>query len=207
MPRDNSPGDKRKARLATINRKTKETDISVSINLDGTGQSDMATGIGFFDHMLDQLSKHSLIDMTVRADGDLHIDAHHTMEDCGLALGAALKEAIGDKKGIRRYGHMTLVMDEVKSSVALDFSARPYLIWKVSLSKPKLGDLDTETFQEFFQAMSQGAGLTLHCENLYGDNNHHIIESVFKACAKALRMAVEIDPRAPDQLPSTKGVL
>ncbi len=202
MPKDNG-----NERLAVINRKTKETDIAVSINLDGTGQSDMATGIGFFDHMLDQLSKHSLIDMKVKCDGDLHIDAHHTVEDCGWALGAALKEAIGDKKGIRRYGHFDLVMDEVKSSVALDFSGRPYLIWKVNMTTPKLGDLETEVFQEFFQAMSQSAGLTLHCENLYGENNHHIIESVFKACAKALRMAVEVDARVPDELPSTKGSL
>ncbi|GJL85688.1 MAG: imidazoleglycerol-phosphate dehydratase [Micavibrio sp.] len=201
------PKDKGNQRIAVMNRKTKETDIAVSINLDGTGQSDMATGIGFFDHMLDQLSKHSLIDMKVKCDGDLHIDAHHTVEDCGWALGAALKEAIGDKKGIRRYGHFDLVMDEVKSSVALDFSGRPYLIWKVNMTTPKLGDLETEVFQEFFQAMSQSAGLTLHCENLYGENNHHIIESVFKATAKALRMAVEVDPRVPDELPSTKGSL
>ncbi len=207
MPKDKGPRDNKKARIAVVNRKTKETDISVSINIDGTGTYDIATGVGFFDHMLEQLCKHSLIDMTIKADGDLHIDAHHTVEDCGWALGAALKEAIGDKKGIRRYGHFDLVMDEVKSSAALDFSGRPYLIWKVALSKPKLGDLDTEVFQEFFQALSQGAGLTLHLENLYGENNHHIIESVFKGCAKALRMAVETDPRAPDQLPSTKGTL
>lgn len=201
MPKDGQ------TRIGTITRKTKETDISVSVNLDGTGKGEIDTGIGFFDHMLEQLCKHSLIDMTIKAEGDLHIDGHHTVEDCGWALGAAIKDALGDKIGIRRYGHFDLVMDEVKSSVALDFSGRPYLIWKVTLDKPKLGDLDTETFQEFFQALSQAAGITLHCENLYGDNNHHIIESVYKGCAKAMRMAVEIDPRAADQLPSTKGSL
>lgn len=194
-------------RIGSISRKTKETSVSVSLNLDGTGEAKIATGIGFFDHMLEQLSKHSLIDITVKAEGDLHIDGHHTAEDVGITLGQALKEAIGDKKGIRRYGHFTLVMDEVLSRVALDFSNRPYLIWQAEFSVQRLGEMDTELFQEFFNAFAQAAGLTLHVKNEYGDNNHHIIESIFKACAKALRMAVEIDPRAADQLPSTKGSL
>lgn len=203
MPKDNA-----NKRIAVVNRKTKETDIAVSINLDGTGAAEIATGIGFFDHMLEQLCKHSLIDMSIKADGDLHIDAHHTIEDCGWALGGALKEAIGDKKGIRRYGHFDLVMDESRSAVALDFSGRPYLLWDVMFTVERLGEeMETELFQEFFTALANGAGLTLHCSNYYGENNHHIIESVFKACAKALRMAVEIDPRAADQLPSTKGAL
>lgn len=179
----------------------------MSINLEGTGQADISTGIGFFDHMLEQLAKHSLIDITVKADGDLHIDGHHTAEDTGIALGKALKEAVGDKKGIRRYGHFDLVMDEARSSVALDLSNRPYLVWGVDFSAERLGEMDTELFQEFFHAFAQAGGVTLHIENLYGENNHHIIESAFKACAKALRMAVEIDPRAADQLPSTKGLL
>lgn len=194
-------------RIGTINRKTKETSVSVSVNLDGTGVSDINTGIGFFDHMLEQLSKHSLIDMTIKADGDLHIDGHHTAEDVGITLGQALKEAVGDKKGIRRYGHFILVMDEVLSRVALDLSNRPYLIWQAKFSVPRLGEMDTELFQEFFNAFAQAAGITLHVKNEYGENNHHIIESIYKACAKALRMAVEIDPRAADQLPSTKGAL
>jgi len=202
MPKDN-PND----RLGLINRKTKETDVSVSINLDGTGRADISTGIGFFDHMLEQLAKHSLIDMTIKCEGDLHIDGHHSAEDTGIALGQALKEAVGDKKGIRRYGHFDLVMDEARSSVALDLSNRPYLVWSANFTTPRLGEMDTELFQEFFNAFAQAGGITLHVENKCGTNNHHIIEGIFKATAKALRMAVEIDPRAADQLPSTKGTL
>ena len=194
-------------RAAKINRETQETKVSVEVNLDGTGESDIDTGIGFFDHMLEQLSKHSLIDMTIKAKGDLHIDGHHTAEDVGITLGKAIKEAVGNKRGIRRYGHFTLVMDEVLSRVALDLSNRPYLIWQASFTTPRLGEMDTELFQEFFNAFAQSAGITLHVKNEYGENNHHIIESIFKACAKALRMAVEYDDRAPDQLPSTKGAL
>ena len=202
MPKDN-PND----RLGLINRKTKETDVSVSINLDGTGKADINTGIGFFDHMLEQLAKHSLIDMTIKCEGDLHIDGHHSAEDTGIALGQALKEAVGDKKGIRRYGHFDLVMDEARSSVALDLSNRPYLVWNANFTTPRLGEMDTELFQEFFNAFAQAGGITLHIDNKCGTNNHHIIEGIFKATAKALRMAVEIDPRAADQLPSTKGTL
>lgn len=202
------PSDKGHQRTATVNRKTKETEIAVTVDLDGTGRGDIKTGIGFFDHMLDQLSKHSLIDVSIQAKGDLHIDAHHTVEDCGWALGAALKQAIGDKTGIRRYGHFDLVMDESRSAVALDFSGRHYLVWDVMFTIDRIGEeMETELFQEFFNALAQSAGLTLHCSNYYGENNHHIIESIFKACAKALRMAVEIDPRAAGQLPSTKGAL
>jgi len=197
----------KKGRVARVERKTEETSIQVEVNLDGSGARNIKTGVGFFDHMLDQLAKHSLIDMTVKAKGDLHIDAHHTVEDIGWALGAALKEAIGDKMGIRRYGHFDLVMDEALSRVALDFSGRPYLVWKVAFTQDRLGDMDTELFAEFFQALSSAAGLTIHVHALEGVNNHHIVESVFKALAKALRMAVEIDPRAEGALPSTKGAL
>ena len=197
----------KKQRIAQIKRETKETNISVDINIDGTGVSDINTGIGFFDHMLQQLSKHALLDLTIKAKGDLHIDGHHTVEDTGITLGKAIKEAIGDKKGIRRYGSFDLVMDEARSNVAMDLSNRPYLIWNVRFSVPKLGDMDTELFQEFFNALAHSAGITLHCENAYGTNNHHIIESVFKAFAKALRIAVEEDARAAGQLPSTKGAL
>lgn len=195
-------------RTAKIERETKETKISVEVNLDGTGQSEISTGIGFFDHMLDQLSKHSLIDMTIKCEGDLHIDAHHTVEDTGIAIGQALKEALGDKRGIRRYGHFDLVMDECRSSVALDFSNRHYLVWDVMFTIERIGeDMETELFQEFFNALASAGGITLHMSNFYGENNHHIIESVYKACAKAMRMAVEIDPRAEGALPSTKGAL
>jgi imidazoleglycerol-phosphate dehydratase len=194
-------------RTASINRKTKETTIAVSINLDGTGKADIHTGIGFFDHMLEQLAKHSLIDMTIKAEGDLHIDGHHTAEDTGITLGQAIKQAVGDKMGIRRYGHFDLVMDETRSSVALDLSNRPFLVWNAKFTSPSLGTMDTELFQEFFQALASSAGITLHVTNLAGTNNHHIAESIFKACAKALRMAVEADPRAAGQLPSTKGAL
>lgn len=196
-----------KDRKAKVTRKTKETDVSIEINLDGSGQSKLATGIGFFDHMLDQLARHSLIDLTVKAKGDLHIDAHHTAEDVGITLGQALKEALGDKKGIRRYGHAYLPMDESLSRCALDLSNRPHLVFKALFTVDRLGEMDTELFAEFFNAFAQAGGITLHIENLYGSNNHHIAESIFKAVAKALRMAVEIDMRAADQLPSTKGAL
>lgn len=196
------------SRTASITRKTKETAIDVAVNLDGQGNADNQTGIGFFDHMLDQLAKHGLLDLTIKCDGDLHIDAHHSVEDTGIALGQAIREALGDKRGIRRYGHAYVAMDEALSRVALDLSNRPYLIWKVNFTVERLGDqMETELFREFFQALMQAAGITLHIENLYADNNHHRIESVFKAFAKALRMAVEIDPRAAGQLPSTKGSL
>jgi len=194
-------------RVATVARKTKETDIEVSMNLDGSGTSDVQTGIGFLDHMLDQLAKHGLFDIKVRAKGDLHIDFHHTTEDVGLALGEALGKALGDRKGIRRYGAAIIPMDETRTDVALDASNRPYLIWKVQFSRPKLGEMDTELFKEWFQAFAQMGGLTLHVWNQYGENNHHIVESCFKGLARALRQAVEIDPRAAQAVPSTKGVL
>jgi imidazoleglycerol-phosphate dehydratase len=195
-------------RKAVVNRKTKETEISVSVNLDGTGVADIKTGVGFFDHMLEQLARHSLVDMTIKATGDLHIDAHHTVEDTGLALGQALKEALGDKRGISRYGHFDLVMDESRSAVALDFSNRPYLVWDVMFTVERLGEeMETELFQEFFNALAQAGGITLHISNYYGENNHHIIESVYKACARAIRMAVAVDARIADVLPTTKGAL
>ena len=194
-------------RRAIVERKTRETEISVEIFLDGQGRSDIETGIGFLDHMLDQLARHSLIDLTVRAKGDLHIDFHHTTEDCGIAIGEALSKALGNRQGINRYGDALIPMDETLTRVAVDASNRPYLIWKVALHRPKLGEMDTELFKEFFQALAQSGGLTLHIENLYGKNTHHIVESYFKAVARALRRAVEIDPRRADAIPSTKGVL
>jgi len=194
----------RKARIA---RKTNETDIVVDIDLDGTGRHAMATGIGFLDHMLDQLSRHSLIDMQVAAKGDLHIDFHHTAEDVGIALGQAVKQALGDKQGIRRYASADLPMDGTLTRVAIDVSGRPFLIWKVAFTADKVGEMDTELFREWFQAFAMNAGVTLHVETFYGDNNHHIAESAFKALARALREAVEIDPRAADRIPSTKGTL
>ncbi len=194
-------------RSAKVERKTNETDIAVSVNLDGSGTYDVETGIGFLDHMLDQLSKHSLIDIRLRARGDLHIDFHHTAEDVGIALGEAIKRALGDKKGIRRYASSDLVMDGTLTRVALDVSGRPFLVWKVVFDRDKVGEMDTELFREWFQAFAMNAGITLHVENLYGDNNHHIAESAFKALARALREAVEIDPRASDRIPSTKGSL
>jgi imidazoleglycerol-phosphate dehydratase len=194
-------------RRAAVRRATKETQIEVAVDLDGTGVYDVQTGIGFLDHMMEQLSRHSLIDVKVRAKGDLHIDFHHTTEDVGIALGEAVAKALGERKGIVRYGEATIPMDETLTRVALDASNRPYLIWKVAFSKPKLGDMDTELFKEWFQAFAQNAGLTLHVENVYGENNHHIVESCFKGLARALRAAVAIDPRKADAVPSTKGVL
>jgi imidazoleglycerol-phosphate dehydratase len=194
-------------REATVSRKTKETSIEVRVDLDGTGVYDISTGIGFLDHMLEQLSRHSLMDLHVRAEGDLHIDFHHTTEDTGIAIGEAVGEALGDRRGITRYGSAYAPMDETLTRVALDISARPYLIWRVAFTKPKLGDMDTELFKEWFQAFAQAAGITLHVETLYGENNHHIVESCFKALARALRTATTIDARAADAIPSTKGVL
>lgn len=194
-------------RMATRARKTKETSIEVGVNLDGTGDYDVSTGIGFLDHMLEQLSRHSLMDLKVRAEGDLHIDFHHTTEDTGIVLGEAVREALGDFKGLTRYGSAIIPMDETCTRVSLDVSQRPYLVWRVAFTKPKLGDMDTELFKEWFQAFAQAAGITLHIENLYGENNHHIVESCFKGLARALREAIEIDPRKSDAVPSTKGVL
>jgi len=194
-------------RVATVERKTKETEVFVSLNLDGTGEYDVDTGIGFLDHMLEQLSRHSLIDLKVRAEGDLHIDFHHTTEDSGIVIGEAVLQALGDLKGITRYGNAIIPMDETCTRVTLDVSQRPYLIWKVNFTRPKLGEMDTELFKEWFQAFAQAAGITLHVENMYGENNHHIVESCFKGLARALRQAIEIDPRKADAIPSTKGVL
>lgn len=194
-------------RSSTITRKTAETDISVQINLDGAGVYDNQTGIGFFDHMLDQLARHSLIDMTIRAKGDLHIDDHHTVEDTGIALGQALAEALGDKRGIRRYGSCLLPMDDALVRCALDLSARPFLIWNVDLPTAKIGTFDTELVREFFQALSTHGGITLHVDLLHGLNSHHIAEAAFKSVARALRDAVETDPRKSDSVPSTKGAL
>jgi imidazoleglycerol-phosphate dehydratase len=194
-------------RKSEIKRKTNETEISVLVNLDGSGIHKMATGIGFLDHMLDQLAKHSLIDIEIEAKGDLHIDFHHTAEDSGIALGQAIKKALGDKKGIRRYASSDLVMDGTIARVALDISGRPFLVWRVNFSRDKVGEMDTELFQEWFQAFAMNAGITLHVEVPYGDNNHHIAESCFKALARALRDALEIDARAPNTIPSTKGSL
>ncbi|MBR9841283.1 MAG: imidazoleglycerol-phosphate dehydratase HisB [Salipiger thiooxidans] len=194
-------------RKASIARKTAETEIEVSIDLDGTGSYDNQTGVGFFDHMLDQLSRHSLIDMTIRAKGDYHIDDHHTVEDTGIALGQALVQALGDKRGIRRYGACLLPMDDSLVRAALDLSARPFLIWNVDLPTEKIGSFDTELVREFFQALSTHGGLTLHVDQLHGVNSHHIAEAAFKAVARALREAVEPDPRKGDAIPSTKGML
>ncbi|MDE0727359.1 MAG: imidazoleglycerol-phosphate dehydratase HisB [Alphaproteobacteria bacterium] len=194
-------------RQAKVERNTAETQISVAVNLDGTGVYDVSTGLGFLDHMLEQFSRHSLMDLTVRTKGDLHIDGHHTTEDTGLAIGQAIREALGDRAGIMRYGHALTPMDETLTRVALDLSNRPYLIWKVKFSRPKLGEMDTELFREWFQALSQAAGITLHVEVLYGENNHHMVESCFKGLATSLRQAMEIDPRKAGAVPSTKGVL
>jgi imidazoleglycerol-phosphate dehydratase len=194
-------------RIAKVNRKTKETSIEAEVNLDGKGIYKIDTGIGFLNHMLEQLSKHSLVDINLRAKGDLHIDLHHTTEDSGIVIGEAIAKALGDKKGIKRYAHAYIPMDETLSRVSLDISNRPYLVWNVKLKVEKLGEMDTELFKEWFQAFSQSAGITLHIENIYGDNSHHIIESCFKGLARALRLALEKDARAGDSLPSTKGIL
>jgi imidazoleglycerol-phosphate dehydratase len=194
-------------RTATISRSTKETSIDVTVNLDGTGQYTVSTGIGFLDHMLEQLSRHSLIDMNVKTVGDLHIDQHHTTEDTGIAIGEAVAKALGDKAGIRRYGDALSPMDETLTRVALDISGRPYLVWKSGFTVPRLGEMDTELFEHWFHSFAGAAGITLHVETLYGQNNHHIIESAFKGLARALRTAVEIDPRKGGSIPSTKGML
>jgi len=190
-----------------LNRKTKETNIDVEVNIDGTGKSEINTGIGFLDHMLDQLSKHSLIDLKVNCIGDLHIDFHHTTEDSALALGEAINKALGTRVGITRFGQALSAMDETLSRVVVDCSNRPYLIWKVKMTKPKLGEMDTELFKEWFQAFAQSAGITLHVETLYGENNHHIIESCYKGLARALRESLMIDSKRATEIPSTKGKL
>ena len=199
--------NKESMRKGSIKRETKETLINVEVNLDGTGQSKINTGIGFLDHMMEQIAKHSLIDIDLEAKGDLHIDLHHTTEDSGIAFGEALKKALGDKKGIKRYASVTIPMDETLSRVSLDLSNRPYLVWKVKLAVEKLGEMDTELFKEWYHAFSQSAGITLHVENIYGDNSHHIIESCYKGLARALREAVTVDPRAENIIPSTKGTI
>lgn len=195
------------SRTATIHRQTKETDIRVELNLDGSGTYNVHTGLGFLDHMLEQLARHSLIDLTVQATGDLHIDGHHTTEDTGIAIGLALKEALGTREGITRYGHAYLPMDETLSRAALDISGRAHLIWDVSFTRDKLGEMDTELFREWFGGFAQAAGVTLHITTLYGTNNHHIIESCYKALARALKQAITIDPRQSGRIPSTKGRL
>ena len=194
-------------RTAKISRKTKETEISVSVDLDGAGKFDIATGVGFFDHMVEQLSRHSLIDMAVKAKGDLHIDDHHTVEDVGIALGQAISQALGERRGIRRYASLDLAMDETLTRAAIDVSGRPFLVWDVVFTSPKIGTFDTELVREFFQALAQNAGLTLHVTNHYGANSHHIAETCFKAVARVLRAAIEADPRQADAIPSTKGTL
>jgi imidazoleglycerol-phosphate dehydratase len=194
-------------RNASLDRKTTETQIAVSINLDGTGAYDVKSGVGFLDHMLELLSRHSLIDIKLRAKGDTHIDFHHTTEDSGIALGQAFAKALGDRKGIRRYADCFLPMDEALTRAAIDVSGRPYLIWNVEFSRPKIGEFDTELVREWFQAFAMNAGVTLHMQTLYGDNCHHIAESCFKALARVLRAATEIDPRQKDRIPSTKGSL
>lgn len=194
-------------RQAHLSRNTSETRIEVSVNLDGTGTYNVRTGVGFYDHMLEQLSRHSLIDIDLQAEGDLHIDQHHTVEDTALALGAAIAQALGDKRGIRRYGDALSPMDETLTRVALDISGRPWLVWKTEFTQKRLGEMDTELFQHWFHSFAQAAGITLHVETLHGQNNHHIAESAYKGLARALRQAVEIDPRKADAIPSTKGVL
>jgi imidazoleglycerol-phosphate dehydratase len=194
-------------RKASVTRSTRETKIAGSVVLDGSGVYDVKTGIGFLDHMLEQLSRHSLIDLTLRAEGDLHIDYHHTTEDSGYVVGEAISKALGERIGIQRYGDALIPMDETLTRVALDMSNRPYLVWRVNFTRPKLGEMDTELFKEWFQAFAQSAGVTLHVENLYGENNHHIVESCFKGLARSLRAAIAIDPRKADAVPSTKGTL
>lgn len=194
-------------RTATVQRTTKETDIAITVNLDGSGDYSVSTGIGFLDHMVEQLSRHSLIDISMTVKGDLHIDQHHTVEDSALALGEAVAKALGDKRGIARYGEAHAPMDETLTRCILDISGRPHCVWKSGFSQPRLGEMDTELFSHWFQSFSQTAGITLHLETLYGENNHHIAESSYKALARALRQAVDIDPRKGDAIPSTKGVL
>ena len=194
-------------RKAEITHKTNETEISVSVTLDGTGQHRMASGVGFFDHMLDQLARHALVDISLSAKGDLHIDGHHTVEDCGIALGQALARALGDKRGIRRYGECSLPMDDAQVRCALDLSGRPFLVWNVPFPTPKIGSFDTELVREFFQALATHAGITLHVDLIHGINSHHIAEAVFKAVARSMRLAVEADPRMAGSIPSTKGTL
>ncbi|MCB2060433.1 MAG: imidazoleglycerol-phosphate dehydratase HisB [Novosphingobium sp.] len=194
-------------RTARITRKTNETDILVEVNLDGTGRYEVSTGIGFLDHMIEQFSRHSLIDITCKIDGDLHVDQHHTTEDSALAIGQALTQALGDKAGIGRYGMAYSPMDEVLARVALDISGRPWLVWNASFTQERLGEMDTELFQHWFHSIAQAAGITLHVELLYGENNHHIIEGIFKGFARAMRQAVELDPRKAGAVPSTKGQL
>ncbi|WP_230291706.1 imidazoleglycerol-phosphate dehydratase HisB [Croceicoccus sp. Ery5] len=195
------------SRTGSIRRKTHETDIDVAIDLDGTGQYDIATGIGFLDHMVEQFSRHSLIDVKLHVDGDLHVDQHHTVEDSAIALGEAILQALGEKRGITRYGQAYSPMDETLARVVLDISGRPYLVWKAGFSQPRLGEMDTELFEHWFHSISQAAGVTLHIELLYGQNNHHIVEAIYKGFARAMRAAVEIDPRKGDAVPSTKGML
>ncbi|MGH7045406.1 MAG: imidazoleglycerol-phosphate dehydratase HisB [Stellaceae bacterium] len=194
-------------RVASVERNTRETEITGRVDLDGSGTADISTGIGFLDHMLEQLARHSLIDLELHAKGDLHIDFHHTTEDTGYVVGEAVSKALGSRAGIARYGHAVIPMDETLTRVSLDASNRPYLVWKVAFTRPKLGEMDTELFKEWFQAFAQSAGVTLHVENIYGENNHHIVESCYKGLARALRQAVEIDPRRQGAVPSTKGVL
>ncbi len=194
-------------RQATISRRTKETEIQATVDLDGTGAFDIETGIGFLDHMLEQLSRHALIDIKLKAKGDLHVDLHHTTEDSGIVLGQAVAKALGDKTGITRYADVHLPMDETLTRVAVDVSGRPYLIWNVTFTRDKIGDMDTELFREWFQAFAQNAGITLHVQNLYGENNHHIVETCFKGLARALRAAITADPRQAGRVPSTKGTL
>jgi imidazoleglycerol-phosphate dehydratase len=205
--KDTSPRRTTTARRASVTRKTKETAISASVYLDGTGAYDIATGVGFLDHMIEQLARHSLIDITLKAEGDLHIDQHHTTEDAGIVLGQAVAKALGDKKGIARYGFAYLPMDETLTRVALDVSGRPFVMWRVAFTRSKIGEMDTELFREWFQAFAQHAGLTLHVETLYGDNSHHIAETCYKALARALRQAIAIDERQGGRVPSTKGQL
>ncbi len=194
-------------RTAMVERKTRETEIMVSLDLDGDGAYDVDTGIGFLDHMLESFARHAMIDLKVRAQGDLHIDFHHTVEDTGIVIGMAVAQALGDYRGIRRFGSAAIPMDETLTRASIDAAKRPYFVWKVNFTKPKLGEMDTELFKEWFQAFAQNAGLCLHIENLYGENNHHIAESCFKATARALREAVEVDPRLDGAAPSTKGSL
>ncbi len=199
--------DQQISRTGSVSRKTNETAVTVSVDIDGTGVSKISTGVGFFDHMLDHLSRHSLIDMDIKADGDLHVDDHHTVEDVGIVIGQALSKALGDRRGITRYASIDLAMDETMTKAAVDVSGRPFLVWNVAFSAPKIGTFDTELVREFFQALAQHAGITLHVQNIYGANNHHIAETCFKAVARALRTATEIDPRQAGRVPSTKGTL